>query len=133
MKKITVLFAFLLCLMGLHAQNTIMNGDFELWSNSKPVGWTGGLHGTLTTQIINIPVELTFCTRSTDVHTGSYAAKLESAEFTIPTVGYSFVLPGILQVGESEGFSIPLQDLINLIQIFQDTTGTSSFDSVDLE
>ena len=132
MKKITVLFAILFCLMGLHAQNSITNGDFELWSYGKPVGWTGGLQGTLTSYV-NIPVELSFCTQSTDAHTGSYAAKLQAAEFTIPYVGYSFVLPGVLQVGEAQGFSIPLQDLINIIQMFQDTTSTPNFDSTNIE
>lgn len=133
MKKITVLFAFLLCFMGLHAQNTIMNGDFELWSCGKPVGWTAGLYGTLTSAYVNIPVEMTFCTQSTDAHTGNYAVKVTSADFTIPYVGYSFNLPGIMQVGEAQGFSIPLQNLLDIIQIFQDTTGTSSFDSIDME
>jgi hypothetical protein len=132
MKKITLLFAFSLCLMGIHAQNTIMNGDFELWSFGKPVGWTAGLYGTLTSYV-NIPVELTFCTQSTDAHTGNYAAKVASADFTIPYVGNSFNMPGIMQVGEAQGFSIPLQNLLDIIQIFQDTTGTSSFDSIDLE
>lgn len=133
MKKIAVLFAFLLCFVGLQAQNTITNGDFELWSYGKPVGWTGGLQGTLTSSLINIPVELSFCTQTTDAHSGSYAVKMQSADFTIPGVGYSFNLPGVLQVGEASGFSIPLEDLIEIIQIFQDTTSTPDFDSVDIE
>ena len=132
MKKITVLFTFLLCFVGLQAQNTIPNGEFELWSYGNPVGWTGGLHGTLTSYI-NIPVEVSFCSQTTDAHTGSYAVKVQSADFTVPYVGYSFNLPGVLQVSEAPGFSIPLQDLINLIQLFQDTTSTPNFDSIDIE
>lgn len=133
MKKTVVLFTLLLCLVGMHAQNTVTNGDFELWSYGKPVGWTGGLHGTLTSSMLNLPVELTFCSQSTDAHSGSYAVKLQSADFTIPYVGYSFNLPGILQVGEASGFSIPLESLIEIIQMFQDTTSTPNFDSTDIE
>ena len=81
MKKTVVLFTLLLCLVGMHAQNTVTNGDFELWSYGKPVGWTGGLYGTLTSYV-NIPVEMTFCTQTTDAHTGSYAVKVEAADFT---------------------------------------------------
>lgn len=133
MKKTAVLFAVLLCLAGLQAQTPVMNGDFELWSYGKPVGWTGGLHGTLTSSMLNLPVELTFCSQSTEAHSGSYAVKLQSADFTIPYVGYSFNLPGILQVGEASGFSIPMEDLIQLIQILQDTTSTPDLDSIDIE
>lgn len=133
MKKTVVLFTLLLCLVGMHAQNTVTNGDFELWSYGKPVGWTGGLHGTLTSSMLNLPVELTFCSQSTDAHSGSYAVKLQSADFTIPYVGYSFNLPGVLQLGEASGFSIPLESLIEIIQMFQDTTSTPDFDSVDIE
>ncbi len=122
----------LFCLVGLYAQNTITNGDFELWSYGKPVGWTTGLNGMLTSYV-NIPVEMTFCTQSTDAHSGNYAVKVESADFTIPYVGYSFNLPGVLQVGEASGFSIPLQDLIDIIQMFQDTTSTPDFDSINIE
>lgn len=118
-------------LAGLHAQNAIPNGDFELWSYGKPVGWTTGLFGSLTSYV-NIPVEINFCTQATDAHTGNYAVKVEAADFTIPYLGYSFNLPGILQVGEAQGFSIQLQDLLSIIQILQDTTGTPNLDSINL-
>ena len=132
MKKTVVLFTLILCLVGMHAHNTVTKGDFELWSYGKPVGWTGGLYGTLTSYV-NIPVEMTFCTQTTDAHTGSYAVKVEAADFTIPYIGYNINLPGVLQVGEAAGFSIPLQDLIDIIQMFQDTTSTPNFDSTNIE
>ena len=47
-------------LVGVQAQTTLPNGDFELWSYGKPVGWTPGLYGNLTvSSYLNIPVEVT--------------------------------------------------------------------------
>ena len=133
MKKTIVLLAVLAGFFGMQAQNTITNGDFELWSYGKPVNWTVGLHGNITS-IIPIPVEVNFGTQSNDAHSGNSAIQLTSADVTIPIVGYSFNLPGILQAGESDGFSIPLEDILTLIQIFSDTTGGSigDLDSIDL-
>ena len=133
MKRTLVLFAFLAGVLGMQAQNTITNSDFELWSYGKPVNWTANLHGNITS-VINIPVEVNFGTQTNDAHSGNSAVQLTSAEFSIPYLGYSFVLPGILQAGESDGFSIPLQDILNIIQIFQDTTGSAigDLDSTDL-
>ncbi len=131
MKKIAVLFTMLFCIVGLQAQNTILNSDFEIWSYGKPVNWTIGLHGNITS-IVNIPVEVNFGTQTSDAHSGNSAVMLQSADFTIPYAGYSFNLPGILQVGESEGFSIPLENLMSIIQILQDSTGLGGLDSADL-
>ena len=116
MKRVLVFIMILGSFVALKAQNIITNGDFETWSYGKAVGWTAGLHGTITSYI-NIPVEVNFGSQTTDAHNGNYAIKLESNNFTIPTLGY------ILQAGESEGFSIPLEDLIAIIQAIQDTTG----------
>ena len=131
MRKIFITFVCLIGMLTMSAQNTIMNGDFEIWSYGKPVNWSIGLHGTITSYI-NIPVEVNFGTQTSDAHSGSSAVKLESADFAIPYTSYNFNLPGVLQVGESDGFSIPLEDVINIIQMFQDTTGFDGFDSTDL-
>lgn len=132
MKKIlTSVVVSLLFLCTMQAQNNILNSDFELWSYGKPVGWTVGLHGTITS-FVNLPVEVNFGTQSSEAHGGSSAVKLMSADFTIPYVGYSLNLPGILQVGESEGFTIPLEDIMNIANMFQDTTGFGGLDSTDL-
>ena len=113
------------------AQNTIPNSDFELWSYGKPVGWTVGLHGNITS-FVNIPVEVNFGTQSSEAHGGSSAVKLASADFEIPYLGYNLNLPGILQAGESEGFSIPLEDIMTIIQALQDTTGSTGLDPDNL-
>ena len=131
MKKTCTLIFLLACLWGLTAQNTLLNSDFELWSYGKPVGWTVGLHGNITS-VISLPVEVNFGTQSSDAHGGNSAIRLASADLTIPYTTYSFNLPGILQAGESEGFSIPLEDVIAIIQVLQDTTGGSGFDPEDL-
>ncbi len=131
MKKTFTLVMLLASFWGLTAQSTIPNSDFELWSYGKPVGWTVGLHGTLTS-IINLPVEVNFGTQSSEAHGGSSAVKLVSSDFTIPYLEYNFNLPGILQAGESEGFSIPLEDILAIIQAIQDTTGTPGLDPDNL-
>lgn len=131
MKKTFTLVMLLAGFLGLTAQNTLPNSDFEQWSYGKPVGWTVGLHGTITS-FVNIPVEVDFGTQSSEAHGGSSAVKLTSSDFSIPLLGYNLNLPGILQAGESEGFSIPLEDILTIIQAIQDTTGTSGLDPDNL-
>ena len=131
MKKTCTLILLLASLLGLSAQNTILNSDFELWSYGKPVGWTVGLHGNITS-IVNLPVEVNFGTQSNEAHGGASAVRLASADLTIPYTTYSFNLPGILQAGESDGFSIPLEDVMTIIQVLQDTTGSSILDPDNL-
>lgn len=113
--------------MGLRAQSTITNSDFELWSYGKPVNWTVALQGNITS-FINIPVEVSFGSQSSDAHSGNSAVKLQSADFSIPYTQYNFNIPGILQAGESEGFAIPLEDILAIIQAFQDTANIGNFD-----
>jgi hypothetical protein len=132
MRKIFITMICLTGMLTLSAQNILTNGDFELWSYGKPVGWTVGLHGNITS-VVNIPVEVNFGTQSNVAHSGNSAVKLESGDFTIPYVGNSFNIPGILQAGESEGFEIPMETILALIQMFQDTTSTDGFDPEDLE
>lgn len=132
MKKSVVLFALFFSMIGLQAQTIIVNSDFEMWSYGKPVNWTVGLHGAITSPYMNIPVEVNFGTQSNEAHSGNSAVRLAAADFSIPILGGSYNLPGILQAGESEGFSIPMEDLLNIIQILQDTTGFDNFDSTDL-
>jgi len=118
----------LLCLAGLQAQNIIPNGDFEMWSYGRPVGWATGLYGNVTAFGMDIPVQVNFGTQSQDSHSDNYAIKLQSAEFTVPYSSYSITLPGMLQAGESEGFSIPAEDLLAIIQAIQDPSGDSELD-----
>lgn len=131
MKKTCTLILLLASLLGLSAQNTILNSDFELWSYGKPVGWTVGLHGNITS-IMSLPIEVNFGTQSNDAHSGTSAVRLASSDLTIPYTTYSFNLPGILQAGESEGFSIPLEDVMTIIQALQDTTGSAGLDPDNL-
>lgn len=126
-KKFIAIFLFLMAVCMVRAQNALPNSDFELWSYGKPVGWTIGLHGNITS-IVNLPVEVNFGTQSNDAHGGNSAVRLASADLTIPYTTYSFNLPGILQAGESEGFSIPLEDVMTIIQVLQDTTGGAGLD-----
>ena len=131
MKKTFILFTFLVGLWSLTAQITLPNSDFELWSYGKPVGWTVGLHGNITS-IVNIPVEVNFGTQSSEAHTGNSSVKLVSGNLSIPYTSYNFNLPGILQAGESEGFNIPLESVMTIISILQDSTSLSELDTSDM-
>jgi hypothetical protein len=131
-KTLSIILATVVGFWGLKAQNTILNSDFELWSYGKPVGWTVGLHGNITS-IINLPVEVNFGTQSNEAHSGNSSVKLQSGDFTIPYTSYSFNLPGILQAGESEGFNIPLESILTIINILQDSTSLAELDTSDLE
>lgn len=133
MKKTVLFLAILAAFVGAHAQTTIPNGDFEMWSYGKPVGWTPGILGNLNvSSYANLPIEVNFCTEANDTHSGNKAVQITSGELTIPYVGFSFVIPGFLQVGEAEGFNIPMQDFISIIQMFQDTTSVPAIDSSSL-
>lgn len=122
MKKVLVFLMFWGSFVAMRAQDTIPNNGFEMWSYGNAVGWSTGINGTITS-FVNIPVAVNFGEQTTDAHSGNYAVKLQSADFTIPTLGYTIPLPGILQVGEAGGFSIPLEDIIAIIQALQYTTG----------
>ncbi len=132
MRKLALLLAFMAGIATLQAQNSIPNGDLELWYYGKPVGWSPGLHGYITS-FVNIPIEVNFCSQSPEAHGGNYAVKLQSADFSIPYGDYSLNLPGILQLGESDGFTIAMEDIMAIIQSLQDTTGSSQFDPSNLE
>lgn len=132
MKKISLFSALIVCILGLNAQNpTIMNGDFELWSHGEPVNWTINVHGDIVGASMNYPVEVNFATQSTDVHSGSSAIRLTSATATSTAISFTFNLPGILQVGESEGFSITMSDAMALMQLATDTSGLGILDAID--
>ncbi len=135
MKKTLLFFAVLAMIVGVKAQGTIPNGDFETWSYNKPVGWTPGLFGNLTvSSYVNIPLEVNFCTETNDAHSGTKAIRITSGELTIPYVDYSYVIPGFLQLGEAEGFSLPMQTVLAIIQMLEDTTSaTPLIDSTTLE
>ncbi len=129
MKKF-FLFISVTMFLSLAEAQPITNGGFEMWYYGKPVGWTTDLHGTLTS-IINFPIAVEFGEKTTDSHSGESAIMIHSSEFTVPVVGYTVKIPGILQLGEAEGFSIPVEDLMNIVQSMQDTTGNSfDFDNL---
>ena len=138
MKKTLFLLTFAIAIWGLNAQNSITNSDFELWSYGKPVNWTVDIHGTITTEYINIPVEVHFGEKTTSiVHSGSAAVRVASADATSSVISYTMNLPGVLQAGESDGFSLPLETAMTVLNIMQDSAGIASIlsnlDSQDLE
>ncbi len=59
--------AFLLCL-GISAEAQLMNGGFEAWTGQVPDGWTTNNIAPLNVYVIS---------QTTDVHSGSFAAKGE--------------------------------------------------------
>lgn len=119
MKKtiFTLLFAFTMC--GLFAQN-VPNSGFESWSNSQPTSWTTSLNGNIITELfgmeVPIPVSVNFGSSTSDAHGGSQALQLSASVFGIPGTDYSYLLPGIAQLGVSSGFNIPLDMILTIAQ-----------------
>ena len=130
MKRLLYFVLAFSCCAVIEAQ-TIQNGGFETWYYGKPIGWTTDLHGTLTS-FVDFPVSIEFGEKTAEAHSGESALKLQSASYTVPVMGYTAKIPGILQIGEADGFSIPAEDLMNIVQAFQDTTG-GNFDFDNLQ
>ncbi|MBO4488783.1 MAG: T9SS type A sorting domain-containing protein [Bacteroidales bacterium] len=119
MKK-SIFTLFIMFSLGFIFAQTVPNGGFENWSNSQPTSWTTNLSGNVTTEVfgveVPIPVSVFFGSSTTDAHSGSLALELHPATFGIPGTEYSYLLPGIAQLGTSSGFSIPLSMILDLAQ-----------------
>lgn len=125
----------LISLMGLQAQNSIANSHFEQWSDGKPVNWTIDINGILTGNM-TIDVEVHFGGQTSDAHTGSSAVRIASADVTSTTISYTMNLPGILQAGVSDGFTMPIDEASEIFNSLQDSAGIatilSNLDSLDM-
>lgn len=135
MKKILTLGIMLISLLGLQAQNNIANSNFEQWSNGKPVNWTVDINGILTGNM-TIDVEVHFGEQTSDAHSGSSAVRIASADVTSTTISYTMNLPGFLQAGESNVFTMPTDEAMNIFNTLQDSAGIatilSNLDSLDM-
>lgn len=135
MKKLFLLTIMVACAFAMQAQN-IQNSDFELWSDGKPVNWVTDIHGDIISASMAFPVEVHFGTQTSDAHSGSSAIRITSADATSPNLDYTTNLPGVLQVGESEGFTLPMEEAMSVLGTMQDTNGIgsilSNLDSYDL-
>lgn len=138
MKKTLLFVAMVLSVCMLRAQNAIPNGGFETWGGNsfftqeQPDGWTAALDGTVTIYAgYGIPLHYYFGTKTTDSHTGQYALKLKSQAVGIPGVTESYQFPGLLQLGEADGFSIPLTTVTNLAGLLSNI-GNGQLDSLNL-
>lgn len=136
MRKFLALSTITLCLLGLHAQPSISNSNFEQWSNGSPVNWTLDIHGTLVGNM-TIPVEVHFGGQSSVAHSGSSAVRITSADVTSTAISYTMNLPGFLQAGEPEDFTIPMNDALDVFNTLQDSAGIanilSNLDSLDMD
>lgn len=139
MKKI-IPFVFLFSLMLSVSAQTVPNSGFETWASSglftqeQPQDWTAALVGNFTQEVfgiqVPIPMNTYFGTKSTDAHSGNYALQLNAASVGIPGTDYSYLFPGVAQLGHAEGFEIPLSAITDLVGMFQngDTTGMGDID-----
>jgi hypothetical protein len=136
MKKIFFLTAMIACVFALQAQNTIPNSNFEQWTDGEPVNWTVSIYGNVIGTSVLIPVEVHFGTQTADAHDGSSAIRIASADVTSESVDYTYNLPGVLQLGESDVFQMPMEEAMTVLNTMQDTNGIgsilSNLDSLDL-
>ena len=138
MKKIVLLFVSLITIGNIFAQNTIPNGGFETWGGNslftqeQPNDWTAASDGTVTLYgSYGIPVHFYFGTKSNDAHSGNYALKLVSQNVGITGSSVSYQFPGIAQLGNADGFSIPLSTVTNLAGLISNL-GNGQLDSIPL-
>lgn len=138
MKKNILFFAALFVFGNCFAQNTIPNGGFETWGGNsfftqeQPNSWTAALDGTITLYgSYGLPVHFYFGTKSTDAHSGNYALKLVSQNVGITGMSSSYQFPGIAQLGNADGFSIPLSTVTNLASLISNL-GNGQLDSIPL-
>lgn len=136
MKKILLLTTMVVCIFGLQAQNVIPNSDFEQWSNGQAVNWTTDIQGIIINSSMGIPVEVHFGTQTSDAHSGNSAIRIASADAISTAVDYTMNLPGVLQVGVSDDFQLPMDEALSVLNLMQDTNGIGSIlsdlDSYDL-
>lgn len=130
MKKKLFTLAIAVFSLNIVSAQTILNGDFELWSYGKAVGWAADMHGYVSTIF---PVSVNFGEQTTDAHSGNFAMKLHSGNFSVPNTQYEFNIPGILQIGESGSFNVSISDLLELYAALTDSTGSSQIDLSNLE
>ena len=136
MKKIILLFVSLIITGNIFAQNTIPNGGFEAWGGNsfftqeQPNDWTAALDGTVTIYgSYGLPVHFYFGTKSTQAHSGTYALKLMSQSISLTGMTSSYQFPGIAQIGNAEGFSIPMSTVTNLASLISNI-GNGQLDSI---
>ncbi|MBR4135648.1 MAG: T9SS type A sorting domain-containing protein [Bacteroidales bacterium] len=119
MKK-SIFTLFIVFSVGFLFAQTVPNGGFENWSNGQPTSWTTNLSGNIITELfgmeVPIPVSVSFGSATSDAHSGSQALQLSASTFGIPGTDYSYLLPGIAQLGVSSGFSIPLEMILDIAQ-----------------
>lgn len=136
MKKFVALSTIMLCLLGLQAQPSISNSNFEQWSDGSPVNWTVDIQGTLVGSM-TIPVEVHFGGQSSVSHSGYSAVRITSADVTSTAISYTMNLPGILQAGEPNDFTVPMNDALDVFNTLQDSAGIanilSNLDSLNLD
>jgi len=91
---LTVLFSFSL-LLQLRGQTTVPNGDFETWvthgSYQNPQYWDTP-NGAIA---LALPFGTQVVTKSTDRESGSFSARLESKQLSVPSI----VIPGVVTLG----------------------------------
>jgi len=136
MRKFLALSIMLVSLISLQAQKNLPNKHFEQWSYGRPEGWTIDISGTLTGSM-TIDVEVHFGEWTTDAHDGSSAVRIASADVTSTTISYTMNLPGLLQAGESDPFTMPTDEAMNIFNTLQDSAGLanilSNIDSLDFD
>ncbi|MEI6524362.1 MAG: T9SS type A sorting domain-containing protein [Bacteroidota bacterium] len=87
MKKIHLIFLNLFCVFILAKAQQIPNGGFENWTTQGPFEMPEAWDGRPS------------ASKSTDMHSGNYAIKFETATFTNPQTSTLDTLPGVANTG----------------------------------
>lgn len=137
MKRVLFVFGCLFAVLQLSAQQpTIGNPGFEQWSSNHPTGWTTSISGSITGVPIlgSYPLTFNFATKTTDVHSGNYALKLQAKSLDLSIVGGpEITVPGIAQLGTAGSFSVSLSTIQQLMSIDSTTDFASFLQNMDMD
>ncbi len=148
MKKFFLILLMSVCAMCTMAQTpTVTNSSFENWgygnmlTQEQPDGWTAALVGNVVTEVfgfeVPIPVSAYFGAKTTEAHSGDYALEVQPMTVGLTGTDYSYLFPGIVQYGTAQGFNIPLESVMGMVDIFSSImSGDSSgidWESIDFE
>ena len=92
---ITIIFLCLVFVFRTQGQTPVPNGDFENWVSYN--GYQNPQYWDTPNQSISLalPFGTQVVTKSTDHESGSYSARLESKQLTLPSI----VVPGVITLG----------------------------------
>jgi hypothetical protein len=127
MKKITLLFAFCIVLITLHAQNLLVNPGFEQWADGKPTGWL------FDKTVATISPETTIALEGTSLKVAATGTYWVTQNISV-TPGKTYVLKLSYYIGTGDGTDLRIwSNFFNLSGTTESWATMSVADSLALK